>query len=332
MTFRSYSDGHMTFTFGGSGGGAFDDRATLIQRHADREVNEWRLSAIRVTPWTHALARISSTYVSVVDGERVTLTHGFEGPGTLHMHLHSSETLTLQPGEYISYVQGSSNTIPPGPGGAGNRCAKVLRITTNRPNGIGWNALWPYGGERHEWSFECDGGEGVVPRHVIGRSGESIDSIGFHCDKPVPDVLPENFTPAHFAALPKRVRRQIAAFFSVCHGANASRHTLPACTLRAVTALAFPAFTGLADEDEEEEDGNEEDDAGDGGGDESAGDDDDEMDVDDCGEEEEEEMGDGGGADEEDGGKDGGAAAAGGSGDGDHDDEDKDEESEEASQ
>ncbi|CEL98525.1 unnamed protein product [Vitrella brassicaformis CCMP3155] len=112
-----------------------------------------------------------------------------------------------------------------------------------------------------EWDFEAaggTGGEGVVPRYLTGRSGESIDFISFYCAKRVADVLTEDFTPAHFAALPQPVRRQIVALFSVCRGPNAARHTFPECSLRAVTTFAFPAATTVTEEDlEDGQDGEE---------------------------------------------------------------------------
>ncbi|CEL98524.1 unnamed protein product [Vitrella brassicaformis CCMP3155] len=129
----SYSDGRITVSFGGGGGSAFDDRATLISQYPNRKVDEFRLSSIRIEEWAHGIARVSSTYVSLVDGERVTLTHGSSSPDMQDTNQHNFD---FEAGEWIRSVK-----VLAGP-------HKQLQITTNRNRAITCGPLQPDRRER----------------------------------------------------------------------------------------------------------------------------------------------------------------------------------------
>jgi len=231
---------------------AADDRAVLTQRHPHRDVNEWRLATIRL--WEEGgeeeddrdlgydiMTKVSTTYVSVVDGERETITAG----GSLAWR-RGSERLNFRSGEWIR----SMRVVFDEADYAAHRFVGGAVFTTSSGRAIRCGCV---GDDVSEW----EGGEadGVVPRYLMSGPTDSIygciGGVGFWLGKRVPEVLGENFTPADFTDLPRGVQRQIVALFSV--------DIFPECVLRAIASWAFPTPATIPDDDRIDDDDDDDD-------------------------------------------------------------------------
>jgi len=237
------------------GGTAFDDRAELVRRFPAREADEYRMCAIECILEGRALAQVSATYISMVDGQDVTITHG--------IHTAASQLRCEPP---LTFAFGLNEWITEAvcePHGYAN-CVNRVAIGTNksRVGNQGQQRRMTFrcrhGNDNHrlygEWQphphgpmFECEvtagGLDGVVPWFLVGRAGQLIDQLGFYCDKKPIERLTKMFTPADFARLPQRVQRQVVSLYSICLPANGSKHDFPSFALPIVTGYAFPHLT-----------------------------------------------------------------------------------------